>query len=182
MASCEGGASQPSAPLFKRFGRTEAPQRECGFSLIEVLLAGSLLLGVLVPSAALLGTSDNVLSLNRAKVVAANLAAGQLEADRAAADNATWTSNAPQLPTPSSTSVPSGGELYSVAQGAGWCAESSNGSGDWTNYSSRTTADPPAYLVNVTVSWLDGRQSVSASETLTTPLSVTPPSTGSCPA
>lgn len=184
MASCEGGASAPSAPLFRCFRRGDTDRAECGFSLIEVLLAGSLLLGVLVPSAALLGTSDKILSLNRDKVVAANIAAGQLEADRAAAAQP-WNAGAPVLPTPASPEqVSAGGLSYAVSQVGGWCAESSSGgTTTWTTYANASSQNPPAYTVTVTVSWLGDLHSVSASETLTTYTGVIAPSssTGSCP-
>lgn len=189
VSSCEGGASTSSAPMSKRPGlgespRRESPRRESGFTLIEVVLSGALVLGVLVPSAALLGTSDQVLSLNRDKVVAANIAAGQLEADRAAAAQP-WSAGAPVLPTPASPQqVPTGGVSYTVTQAGAWCAESTNaGTTTWTTYTSPSSQNPPAYTVTVTVSWLGGLHSVSASETLTTYTGVTAPSssTGSCP-
>jgi len=189
VSSSEGGASGPSAPLSKE---AETKETEHGFSLAEVILASALLLVVLLPSAALLQSSDSALSLSRAKVVAANLAAGQLEVDRATADNlSTWAPDtspcdssvwAPCLSAPTSpVNVPSGGESYAVVQTSGWCAESPS-TGAWANYSSTNSYDPPAYRVRVTVSWLGGSQGVSASETLTTPMSATPPSSGTCPA
>jgi len=171
----------PSASLSKT--DSFEPAREAGLSLVEVVLAGALLLTVLVPSAALLRNSDSVLSLNKAKVVAANLASGQLETDRAAADNGQWTSQVPPIPTPaSSVQVPTGGETYALSQAGGWCAE--NSSGTWAGYSPANPApagSTPAYLVRVTVSWLAGTESLSASATLTTPSSVTTPSSGTCP-
>lgn len=184
---CEGGASAPSAPpsaeLGKEDERASGYERESGVSLVEVVLAGALLMTVLMPSAALLRNSDSVLGLNKAKVVAANLAGGQLEADRAAADDGTWSSDVPSLATPSSSvQVPNGGETYAVSQVSGWCAEDS--SGTWTNYTSNDpppSTSPAAYLVKVTVSWLGGTQSVWAAATLTTPSSVTAPASGTCP-
>jgi hypothetical protein len=189
--------STGGGPTGEAMGRTRsldtpagppARSREEGVTLMEVVLSATLLLVVLVPSTVLLQTSSSLLSVNKAKVVAANLASGQLEADRAAADGAPWTGTpaVPDLPTPvSPVQVPTGGGSYTVSQVAGWCAESTNGAGTtWTTYTGLPAGNPPAYTVTVTVGWPVGSHDVSAAETLTTPPGVSAPDNSgstSCP-
>jgi len=166
--------------------------------LMEVIVSTLMLMIVLLPSVSLLQASNAVISLNRSKVVAANLASSQLELDRAAADSEGWTGSCncgteaceclPFLPPPASpVEVPAGGEPYTVTQDGGWCDEKYEGSSwVWTSYDDGDVPadpdNPPAFAVTVTVSWLGGSESVSAAETLLTPQGVTPPpETGSGP-
>jgi type II secretory pathway pseudopilin PulG len=146
-------------------GRT----REQGFTLVEVLVAGVIMIMVLVPSAMLLSSSARVLSVTQAKIVAANLATGVLDEDRALAGSGTWagTPPVPGLPAPTSPTTVNG-VLFSVSQSGGWCALGSGALGDYAS----APAAPPAYGVLVTVTWLSGAHSVTAGETLTTPVTV----------
>ncbi|MDA8071370.1 MAG: hypothetical protein M0Z82_07125 [Actinomycetota bacterium] len=150
-----------------------------------MVIAGVLLMLVLIPAAGVLYTSETALATNRSKVVAANLANGVLETDRAIADQETWSGSAPSLPVPASH-VTASRVSYTVDQSAGWCAESTTGStASWGTYSSTsTTAGQPAYAVQVTVSWGDKQapSTVAFGELLTTPPGVTPPaSPPGCP-
>lgn len=157
---------------------------ESGFGLLEVVIAGALLMLVLIPAAGVLYTSETALATNRSKVVAANVANGVLETDRAIADQETWSGSAPSLPVPASQ-VTASRVSYTVDQSAGWCAESAGKAATWGSYSPTSTmAGQPAYAVQVTVYWGD-KQAPSTEafgELLTTPPGVTPPaSSTSCP-
>lgn len=139
-----------------------------GFTLVEVIVAGVIMVMVLVPSAILLSSSAKVLTITQAKIVAANLAGGVLDEDRAVAGASVWagTPVAPTLPTPSVNTV--NGVTFSVSQTKGWCALSS---GAWANYVAAPAA-PPAYGILVQVSWLGGAHSVTAGAALSTPMVV----------
>jgi type II secretory pathway pseudopilin PulG len=151
-------------------GRRDGPSKRTdeGFTLLEVVVAGVIMILVLVPSAMLLSTSAKVLGVTQAKIVAANVATGVLEEDRAVADSVTWSgAPAPSLPVPTSPTTVNGVK-FSVSQSGGWCALSA---GAWGDYASAPSA-PPAYGVLVTVSWLSGAHSITAGEALTTPVAV----------
>ena len=99
-------------------GRRSSDER--GFTLIEVVMAGVLMLAVLVPASLLLAGSTKALNLNQAKVVASNLLSGVLEEDRVAVDAQGaaavlgWSGSpiAPSLPALSSVKV--GGVTYTL--------------------------------------------------------------------
>ena len=142
---------------------------EGGFTLVEVVVAGLILVTVLIPSAMLMSNSTTVLTVNQAKLVAANLASGALDEDRALADVAGWSGStviAPALPTTAVTSTVNG-VAFTVTPHLGWCALTS---GSWGDYST-ATAGPPAYAVLVVVTWL-GSHVLTEGETLTTPTTV----------
>jgi len=157
--------------------RPVAPSRpgdEGGFTLIEVVVAGVVMMTVLIPCAMLLSSSAKVLTITQAKIVAANLASGILDEDRAVADAKTWsgTPTAPVVPAPSSTTV--NGVAFSVSQATGWCTLSS---GAWASYAPAPST-PLAYGILVTVTWMHDAHSVTAGATLTTPTSVVAAGTG----
>src|SRR5271169_2258245 len=103
---------------------------ERGFTLVEVLVAGVLMILVLVPSALVMSTSTRVLTLNRATVVAANVLAGVLEQDRAWVDSVPWKATAgvvapkPAVPAPAGPTV--NGVTFTVSQSFGWCAQTTS--------------------------------------------------------
>ncbi|HXX89119.1 MAG TPA: hypothetical protein VEI83_02705 [Acidimicrobiales bacterium] len=163
---------------------------EIGFTLVEVVVAGTIMIMVLVPSAMLLSSSARVLSVTQAKIVAANLAAGVLDEDRALAGTSSWTGSpvAPTLPAPA-TPTTVNGIAFTVTQAAGWCTLAA-GSGSWSGYATPPTP-PAAYGILVTVKWLSGSHWVTSGETLATPGVVAaagtgnpggaPSTSGSCP-
>jgi type II secretory pathway pseudopilin PulG len=141
-------------------------RREEGFTLVEVVVALGLLVLVLVPTADLMLTSGKVLATNRSEIVAANLASGCLEQDRAIEDAAgTW----PVTSLPG-CSTSGGGAAYSIEQHTGWCYERS---GTWTTYPPsgvpETATNPPAFAELATVTWANGARSLSVGQVLTTP-------------
>jgi type II secretory pathway pseudopilin PulG len=179
------------------------PVDERGFTLIEVIVAGVLLLVILLPSALILSTSTKVLSINQTKVVAANLLNGVLEQDRSASDSAPWCA-APAAPacqgvtTPAAptlttlTAILVNGVNYTFQRSVGWCAPATlNGTTFWTTFPNPPTGtssypnEPPAYAEYVTVTWRS--QSISSGQVFTTPAAVEgmsdnrPTSSTSCP-
>ena len=160
----------------------EPPQG--GFALLEVVVAAVVLMVILVPTAYLMSSSGALLTANRSRTVAVDLASSQLEEDRSVADSETWATSpfAPSLPSPTSPQTV-GDTRYTATQTKGWCQEST--AGDWGNYSDSAppTNPPAAYGILVTVSWQGG--SVSAATTLMTPVSqlssVPDTSSNSCP-
>jgi type II secretory pathway pseudopilin PulG len=170
----------------KRTGASSRPGGQGGFTLVEVIVAGVIMVMVLVPSAMLLSSSAKVLTVTQSKIVAANLAAGVLDEDRALADAKAWSGSpiAPTLPAPAASSV--NGVAFGVTRTTGWCTLAG---GVWTSYASVPTT-PVAYGVLVTVTWLAQAHSLSAGAVLTTPGAVVlagpgltggAPSAGTCP-
>jgi type II secretory pathway pseudopilin PulG len=167
--------------------RWAAPRRcalEQGFTLVEVIVAGVIMLTVLLPTAMLMSSSTKALSLNQTKVVAANLASGVLEEARAAADSQTWSGTpvSPNLPAPQAPG-PINGVTYTVTEQSGWCAPATvNGVSAWADYASMPSS-PPAYGVLVTVTWLGASHVLTFGEVLTTPVTAVnsvPSSSASC--
>lgn len=155
-------------------GQEPADHGQEGLSLLEVVIAVSVLLAVLVPTGFLLTTSGSVLADNRSTTVAANLASGQLQQDR------TTAVSHGQLPAASTSTTVVDGVTYTLTQSVGWCGESTGGWGDYQAAAPGSTA----YGVLVTVSWRGSAPSVSAAGLLTTPASdpgMVPPSSESCP-
>ncbi|MHB1712580.1 MAG: hypothetical protein ACYCV7_14480 [Acidimicrobiales bacterium] len=154
---------------------------EEGQSLIEVVIALAVLVVVLVPALLLVTSSTKVVYNNQFKVTAANLANGQLEADRTQA-----VASGLPLPTPPSPhSI--GSESYVISQQSGWCAPPITVDGvttQWGPYSQGKW--PYAYGVTVTVTWKGDPAGVQAAGVLTTPPGMFPPgtfppTTTSCP-
>lgn len=145
-------------------------------------MALAVLSTVLLPSASLVLTTGKTASGNRSRIVAANLASGCLEQDRAVEDAATTfpvaASSLPACPTGG------GGATYTISQRTGWCAESdATGTWVWADYTSYSQGadDPPAYAALVTVGW-NGGHSLAAGTVFTTPFAVSiPTSSTSCP-
>src|SRR5271169_2735436 len=141
--------------------RRDAPTRgarEQGFTLVEVIVAGVVMMTVLIPSAMLLSSSAKVLTVTQAKIVAADLATGVLEEDRALADSGPWSGSPPAPLLPSlCTTPPMGtqtvnGVVFTIGHCGGWCAQATGaGATTWADYAATPVA-PPAYGVLVTVS------------------------------
>jgi prepilin-type N-terminal cleavage/methylation domain-containing protein len=165
---------------------TQRPD-ERGFTLVEVLVATVVMIGVLVPASLLLATSTKVLSFSQAKWVGSNLLAGVLERDRAAAEGAGTVGASGWSGTPIAPSLPSlpatkqvNGVTFSFGRTTGWCAEQTvNGVTTWANYPNTNTVvfgvingstvyQPPAFGEFVTVSW-PGGHSVQAGQVIATP-------------
>ncbi len=162
-------------------GRHEPLSPQEGFTLVEVVVATVILIIILVPTAYLLSSSTSLITTNRSKTVAVNLASSQLEEDRDVVDAETWTTGplAPTLPAVTASQTV-GQTVYKMSQSVGWCAE--NGTvGPWGTYSTKPT-NPAGYGVLVTVTWQGG--SVSEGTVLMTPnaqLSNVPTSSTGCP-
>jgi len=155
------------------------PSSQEGFTMLEVVVAVVVLLVALVPNAYLLSSADSLLTANRSKTVAVNLASSQLEEDRSVADAETWSTGpfAPSLPAPTASQTV-GDTVYAMTQSAGWCAETGGTWGDFLH----APAQPAGYGILVKVSWEAG--SVSAGTVLMTPVgqsSDVPTSSSACP-
>lgn len=151
-----------------------AEQGQDGISLLEVVIAVSVLLAVLVPTGFVLTSSGTVLASNRSTTVAANLASGQLQQDRTTAVSQS------ALPAAATSTTVVDGVTYQVAQQVGWCAEAD---GTWGNYTS-APAGAVGYGVLVTVTWGAAAQPAAAAGLLTIPedeQGAVPGASGSCP-
>lgn len=152
---------------------------EEGQSLVEVLIAITVLIAVLVPALLLVTKSTQAVYNNQYKVAAANLANGQLETDRnQAVTGQTLTLTAPATP------VTVGTEKYNVTQSANWCKPPTTVGGSWTPYTSGGASY--AYGVAVKVTWNGDSTGVQVSGVLTTPMGMFisgtfPPTAASCP-
>src|ERR1035437_426886 len=93
LKSTLSSADNPLVRTGQKFARHEIS--DAGVSLIEVMVAITVLVIVLVPALLLVTRSTRAVYNNQFKVTAASLASGQLEADRALAVGRT-------LPTPAS--------------------------------------------------------------------------------
>lgn len=172
-------------------GRARAKGGQGGMTLVEVAVAASILLIVLIPTAYLISGSAGLVTSNKTTVTASQLATSQLEADRAYADTATWTGSpaAPPVPWPTVMSGPSG-IAYTITRSYGWCMITSTAS-TWTTTATGSTVPSfpngmVAYKEVVTVAWKKG--SFKASQLLQVPESVitansipTSVPNGSCP-
>jgi len=145
--------------------------REEGQSLVEVLVALSVLMVVLVPALFLVTGSTKVVYNNQFEVAAANLANGQLETDR---NQVVALQTLP--PPPPTSPVTVGSESYTITQQTGWCSAPTS-SRQWGVY---TLGAPYAYAVLVTVTWNQQHpMEVQVSGVLTTPVGAAP--SGACP-
>jgi prepilin-type N-terminal cleavage/methylation domain-containing protein len=144
-------------------GRTGAGAADAGFTLIEVLVAATVLLLVLVPVSLALLTQTGQVNENGFQVEAAQLAAGQLESDRTTADNSSWSGSppVPSLPTPATpVTVNVAGKTsvsYTVTASRGWCMQSGS---TWTTTAGANTipsGTAVAYKDVVTVKWTGGK-------------------------
>jgi type II secretory pathway pseudopilin PulG len=156
---------------------------EAGQSLTEVMVAITVLVVVLVPALLLVTRSTNVVYNNQFKVTAANLANGQLEADRASAVGRTLPP--PASSPPQAIGTPTiGSETYSITQTAGWCVPPTASNGSWAPFTS--TGSSYAYGVVVKVTWKEDSSGVQVAGVFTTPQGMFapgayPPFTTNCP-
>ena len=174
-------ADNPLVRTGQKFARHEIS--DAGVSLIEVMVAITVLVIVLVPALLLVTRSTRAVYNNQFKVTAASLASGQLEADRALAVGRT-------LPTPASSPPQAiggptiGSETYSITQTAGWCVPPTASNGSWASFTS--TGSSYAYGVVVKVTWKEDSTGVQVAGVLTTPQGMFapgayPPFTTNCP-
>lgn len=162
----------------------ERPRRRVrlqdGFGMIEVIVASALLLIVLVPASGLLSNSGGFVTQAKARVEASHLASGLLEQDRASAASSSWwgtsTPPVPALPDTTPTQESVGNLPVVVQQTGGWCAEKN---GAWgSTFASSTEV---GYGVQATVKWQAGTHQVVSTTLLAVPLSISPPTSGTCP-
>jgi len=151
-------------------------------SLIEVMVAITVLVVVLVPALLLVTRSARVVYNQQFKVTAANLANGQLEADRASAVGRTLPPTASSPPQAIGTPT-IGSETYSITQTAGWCVPPT-ASNPWAPFTSGGISY--AYGVVVKVTWKEDSSGVQVAGVLTTPQGMFapgayPPFTTNCP-
>ena len=152
-------------------------------SLIEVMVAITVLVVVLVPALLLVTRSTRVVYNQQFKVTAANLANGQLEADRASAVGRTLPPTASSPPQAIGTPT-IGSETYSITQTAGWCVPPTASNGSWAPFTSGGISY--AYGVVVKVTWKEDSSGVQVAGVLTTPQGMFapgayPPFTTNCP-
>jgi type II secretory pathway pseudopilin PulG len=180
----------------KRTGCRPRPSRcdEVGFTLVEVIVAGLIMVMVLVPSALLLSSSTKILTVTQSKIVAANLAAGALDEDRALADATAWSvpaspAGSPIAPVglPGTTTSTVNGVAFTIEPTYGWCTLKP--ALFWDAYGPTVPSTPLAYGIIVKVSWYGGHK-LSAGAVLSTPGAVVlagagntggAPSSGTCP-
>jgi type II secretory pathway pseudopilin PulG len=153
--------------------------RDDGQSLVEVLIAITVLIAVLVPALLLVTKSTQAVYNNQFKVAAVNLANGTLEADR----NQAVTGQSLMLLTPA-TPVTVGTEKYNVTQSASWCKPPTAAGGSWMPYT--TGGASYAYGVAVKVTWNGDSVGIQVSGVLTTPMGLFisgtfPPTAATCP-
>ncbi|HEV3265916.1 MAG TPA: hypothetical protein VG014_10350 [Acidimicrobiales bacterium] len=146
---------------------------EDGQSLIEVVAAISVLIVILVPALLLVSRSTQGVYNSQYKVTAANLANGQLEADR----NQSVSQQTVTLTTPT-TPVTVGSESYTISQLSGWCTAPVVAGGAWTSY---TSGSSYSYGVKVTVTWKEDQTGVQVAGVLTTPSGMAAATGTTCP-
>jgi hypothetical protein len=159
----------------RRYGRTKQVScsgpfglktSEAGFTLLDVVVAISVLMVVLLPIAYLLSTTSKIQGSNQDRLTAQSLAASWLEQTRVSAEespasppsvnSASLTGSVLTWPTYIGTENV-GTIKYYVYLAGGWCAYSGPGT-QWTNgavtvNSSGNPATPLAYFVAVKVAW-----------------------------
>jgi type II secretory pathway pseudopilin PulG len=141
--------------------------------MIEVVAAIAVLIIVLVPALLLVTKSTKTVYNNQFKVTAANLANGQLEADR----NQSVAQQTTSLTAPA-TPVTVGTETYTISQQSGWCTPPIVAGGNWTTYTSGTSY---SYGVKVTVTWKEDQTGVQVAGVLTTPSGTAATTGTTCP-
>lgn len=121
---------------------------EQGFTLIEVMIALTVLVITTVTASLALMSTDHVESFNQQRAQATQVLASQLEKDDSVAQNTAWTAAGPSgLPT---TTFNVDGNQITVSLQGGWCEQTS--SGTWTAYNGYVAPSPPAPPAPGTVS------------------------------
>jgi hypothetical protein len=175
----------------RRYGRTEQGScsgpfglttTDAGFALLDVVVAITVLMVVLLPIAYLLSTTGKVQASNQERLTAQSLAASWLEQERTVAEQSTsgppatlfpptgTTSTAwPVPPNPTNALPPTsetvGSIAYDVYLAGGWCAYA-GANMPWTSGSASTTsasyaAAPLSYFIAVKVKWGPARANVN---------------------
>jgi hypothetical protein len=119
-----------------------------GFAILEVVIAFTMLIIILIPAAALFANVIKMSANSRDRVVAGNLAAQQIDVGRATSFGtlaAQADSGSLQTTTPKE-----GGITYKVVQSAAWVNESTNACGGTGNGSPGTQ---PILAMTETVTW-----------------------------
>ncbi len=137
------------------------------------MAAISVLIIVLVPALLLVTRSTQAVYNSQFKVAAANLANGQLEADR----NLSVAQQTVSLTAPT-TPVMVGSESYTISQQSGWCTPPTVTGGTWTSY---TSGPSYSYGVKVTVTWKEDQTGVQVAGVLTTPSGLAATTGTTCP-
>jgi hypothetical protein len=159
----------------RRYGRTEQGScsgpfgiktSDAGFALLDVVVAITVLIVVLLPVAYLLSTTSKIQGTNQNRLTAQGLAASWLEQERTVAQQSTLSAPASISPPfgsaaaptwpPVSGVVPVGTINYDIYIAGGYCAYSGSGTA-WTNGGVTTTtngvAAPLTYFIAVKVAW-----------------------------
>jgi hypothetical protein len=162
--------SRPTAASGPETTEAHNHPHEHGFGMVEVLVAITLLVTILLPVSALLARGFQAMSDSRLRVVAANLATQQLEKVR----GEPFTS-IPQTHTIFTQTV--GGIAFTVAQDAGLTSVGVQAS-DCT--APTTGGTPNILLVTETVSWTNERdiKPVAMSTLISPPVGYFQPNTG----
>jgi Tfp pilus assembly protein PilV len=121
-----------------------------GFAILEVVIAFTMLVIILIPAAALFSTVIRVSANTRNRVEAANLAAEQIDVGRATSFG-TLAAQASGGTVQTSTSK-EGGITFTIAQSASWVNESTNACGGTGNGAAGTQ---PILAMTETVTWPD---------------------------
>jgi Tfp pilus assembly protein PilV len=156
-----GGSSSPS--VSGPFGLRTS---DAGFTLLDVVVAITVLMVVLLPIAYLLSTTSKVGASNQNRLTAQSVAASWLDQERALAQQSSSSPpsnisgpvgsvSSPQWPsTPVTETV--GTITYQIYVAGGWCAYSGAGNA-WTNGTVTTTttgsSTPLSFFVAVKVAW-----------------------------
>ncbi len=121
-----------------------------GFAILEVIIAFTMLLIILVPAAALFSTVIGISANTRNRVQAANLAAEQIDIGRATS----FGTLAAQASggTVQTDTAKEGGITFTIAQSASWVNESTNACGGTGNGAAGTQ---PLLAMTETVTWPD---------------------------
>lgn len=158
VASCGLHAAAEHKKRARR-SRLRRPQRQQpaargavgndGFAILEVVLAFTMLVIILVPAAALFGTVIGMSANARNRVEAANLAEQQVDIGRATA----FSTLAAQATggTVQTSTAKEGGITFTVAQSAAWINESTNACGGTGNPGAPGTQ--PILALTETVTW-----------------------------
>jgi Tfp pilus assembly protein PilV len=140
----------PSIGRGRRPGAASLGRDSGGFAILEVVIAFTILIMVLIPAADLYATVIGISANARDRVVATNLVAQQVDIGRASA----FSGLAAQANTDSAqaNTAKEGGITYTVTQTAQWVSESTNACGSTGNGAAGTQ---PILAVTETATWPD---------------------------